>query len=208
MGRRVVLLVMMAGCQPATQPKSEPAAAPPRAETPVKETPPEPAKRDVLVRNMGPGACKVAVWAGPEMPGPELTAIALSVGTTTIAMTKDEGLALQKVDGSYGSWARTDGENGEIIVYEHCGAIAAADQAFAAQGRAMMSLHTMAACCEACEPKGCNGCDESKPGARCKAKEARCAVVDDVVDCVPASAVDAAGLVGGDYTMMKRMMAK
>ena len=62
----------------------------------------------------------------------------------------------------------------------------------------MLAPHTVVACCQNCSGDTCTACSEPKPGKTCRPKvetTAKCAAVDDVVDCAPASEVDPNGRV-------------
>lgn len=211
--RVLLLLVMIAGCrriEPAAEPQSTtpPSAGLPTVEPAIEPAPVESPKRDVTVRNLGPTACTVAVSASADPPD-DLPGETLPVGTKTMAMRKTDNLALQNADGKWGSSARSDGEHGEILIHAGCTGLSVADLGFAPLQVAIVSPHTVDVCCGACDPKGCTACTETKAGARCKGKATiagKCAVVEGVLDCVPATAVDADGNVGGEYGAMHRLL--
>lgn len=215
MHTRLPLFVMLAACQP-VKPVSEPQSAAPTSAPTEAAASDEPApapvaspKRDVTVRNLGTRECKVVVYAGQGMPGADVAGDVLPVGTKTIAMAKEESLALQNPAGAWTTSGRSDGEHGEILIHPGCTGLSVADQGFTPQQVAMRWPHTISTCCSACDPKGCTGCSEAKAGAKCKGKlplAGKCGMYQDVLDCVPATAVDAEGNVGGEYGPMQRLL--
>lgn len=118
------------------------------------------------------------MYAGQGMPGADVAGELLPVGTKMIAMTKEESLVLQN-RASHRCRSRCSGRIPCPLVAVRAIRRVAPDAAKRRRARSARGKLPIAG---------------------------KCGMYEDVLDCVPATAVDAEGNVGGEYSPMQRLL--